>query len=46
MAVDFSGKWTLETTDNLDAFLESQGVGFMMRKAATLATITQEIVQV
>jgi len=45
MAADFSGKWTLQKTDNLDDFLEAQGVGWMQRKAAAMANVTHEITQ-
>ena len=45
MAVDFSGKWALQKSDNLDDFLEAQGVGWMQRKAAAMANVTHDITQ-
>ena len=40
---DFSGSWKLETNNNLDAFLKSQGVGFAKRKIAAVASVTLKL---
>eukprot|EP01083_Nonionella_stella_P112748 332043_1 len=37
---DFSGVWWLEHTDNLDAFMKSEGYGYVLRKLMSLASIT------
>eukprot|EP01083_Nonionella_stella_P135154 411088_1 len=42
---DFSGKWELVTTDNMDEFLTAQGVGFVKRKLAAKGSMTMTIVQ-
>ncbi|ETO27027.1 hypothetical protein RFI_10105 [Reticulomyxa filosa] len=41
---NFTGKWVLEKTDNLDKFLsESEGWGWAMRKLAATAYVHQNI---
>mmetsp|Transcript_31226 Transcript_31226/g.50650 ORF Transcript_31226/g.50650 Transcript_31226/m.50650 type:complete len:155 (+) Transcript_31226:35-499(+) len=43
-ATDFSGTWSLVTNENLDAFLQSQGVAYLQRTVAAKASITVQIV--
>merc|ERR1719348_1680175 len=43
--VDFTGSWTLRTSENLEEFLTSEGWGYLMRKAAALTSAYQTIVQ-
>lgn len=45
VAVDFSGKWALRTSENLDEYLKSMGVGFAKRKLAAAASMKQEVIQ-
>merc|ERR1719410_741156 len=42
---NFSGSWTLRTSENLDAFLKAEGWGYIMRKAAAAVGATQVIEQ-
>eukprot|EP01084_Bolivina_argentea_P166663 289311_1 len=37
---DFSGIWILKTNQNLDAFMKSQGIGYLKRKLMSMASIT------
>ena len=43
--VNFSGSWTLRTSEKLDEFLKSEGWGYIMRKAAAAVSAYQTIVQ-
>eukprot|EP01084_Bolivina_argentea_P277179 473135_1 len=40
---DFSGVWKLEGTDNLDAFMKSEGCGHVVRKLMSTASMTLTI---
>ena len=42
---NFTGSWTLRTSENLDAFLKDEGWGYIMRKAAAAVSAYQTIVQ-
>ena len=42
---NFSGKWTLRTSEKLDEYLKDEGWGIIMRKAAAAARSTQTIKQ-
>eukprot|EP00486_Rosalina_sp_Unknown_P004939 CAMPEP_0201567562 /NCGR_PEP_ID=MMETSP0190_2-20130828/8107_1 /ASSEMBLY_ACC=CAM_ASM_000263 /TAXON_ID=37353 /ORGANISM="Rosalina sp." /LENGTH=173 /DNA_ID=CAMNT_0047987695 /DNA_START=27 /DNA_END=548 /DNA_ORIENTATION=+ len=40
---NFTGIWELKTNDNLDAFMKSQGIGYMKRKLMSMASVTLTI---
>ncbi len=40
---NFTGIWELKTNENLDEFMKSQGIGYMKRKMASMASITLTI---
>ena len=42
---NFTGSWTLRTSEKLDEFLKSEGWGYIMRKAAAAVSAYQTIVQ-
>ena len=43
--VDFGGKWERIKAEGLDDFLKSEGVGMLLRKAASKLSVTHEIDQ-
>merc|ERR1712087_248378 len=42
---NFTGNWTLRTSENLDTFLKAEGWGYIMRKAAAAVRAYQYIEQ-